>query len=84
MSRFTRVPANGHNLDCDHHRALYPHHADYTPDVHYEKPAFGRDYEPRLIPWSMFACCRGVRHRIAADFNGTWTAAIDTQVGVQT
>ena len=28
----------------------------------------------------VFACCTAV---FAADFNGTWTAAIDTQVGVQ-
>jgi hypothetical protein len=28
----------------------------------------------------LFACCIAV---FAADFNGTWTAAIDTQVGVQ-
>jgi len=28
----------------------------------------------------VFACCIAV---FAADFNGTWTAAIDTQVGVQ-
>ena len=28
----------------------------------------------------VFACCISV---FAADFNGTWTAAIDTQVGVQ-
>ena len=37
----------------------------------------------RLIPWAMLLAVVVCIAAIAADFNGTWTAAIDTQVGVQ-
>ena len=37
----------------------------------------------RMIPWAMLLVIAVCVAALAADFNGTWTAAIDTQVGVQ-